>query len=58
MASFNFTPEFITQNTIKSNRVYGQAIFDRGAVEMINSEGARIEAWDQAIVIIKELSEK
>jgi uncharacterized Zn finger protein len=45
MASFNFTPEFITDNTINSNRVYGQAIFDRGAVEIISSEESRIEAW-------------
>jgi hypothetical protein len=58
MHNFNLTPEFIKDNTINSNRVYGQAIFDRGAVEIINFEGARIEAWDQAIIIIKELSEK
>ena len=45
MFDFNFTTEFINQNTIKSNRVYGEAIFNRGAVKVINTEDERIEAW-------------
>jgi uncharacterized Zn finger protein len=45
MNNFNLTPQFITENTTNSNRVYGQAIFDRGAVEITSSEESRIEAW-------------
>lgn len=45
MHDFNFTTEFINQNTIKSNRVYGTAIFDRGGVEIISHEDTRIQAW-------------
>jgi hypothetical protein len=45
MHDFNFTAEFINQNTIKSNRVYGTAIFDRGGVEIISNGNSRIEAW-------------
>jgi hypothetical protein len=45
MQDFIFSTEFIDQNTIKSNRVYGTAIFERGGVEIIVDEKTRIEAW-------------
>jgi uncharacterized Zn finger protein len=45
MQHFNFTEEFINQHMIKSNRVYGTAIFKRGAVKIIKLEEGLIEAW-------------
>lgn len=37
--------EFIEEHAIPSNRTYGKAIYDRGAVEIIESDGAFVEAW-------------
>jgi uncharacterized Zn finger protein len=45
MQHFNLTQEFINDNTINSNRVYGTAIFERGGVEIINSQENQVEAW-------------
>jgi uncharacterized Zn finger protein len=45
MSNFNFATEFVEQNTINSNRIYGTAIFDRGAVEIIDYSEFRVEAW-------------
>jgi uncharacterized Zn finger protein len=45
MFNFNFDTEFINQNTINSNRIYGEAIFNRGAVKIMSTEDAKIEAW-------------
>jgi uncharacterized Zn finger protein len=45
MKQFSFTQEFINGNTIKSNRVYGTAILERGGVEIIRSEKNQVEAW-------------
>jgi hypothetical protein len=45
MHHFNLTQKFINDNTIKSNRVYGTAIFERGGIEIIQSEENVIEAW-------------
>jgi uncharacterized Zn finger protein len=43
--SFSFTDEFINLHTITSNRVYGLAIFERGAVTIIESNLDKVEAW-------------
>jgi hypothetical protein len=43
--SFTFTDEFINLHTIKSNRIYGAAIFERGAISIIESKVGRVEAW-------------
>jgi hypothetical protein len=45
MRQFIFTQEFINGNTIKSNRVYGMAIFERGGVKIIRYEEHEVEAW-------------
>jgi len=45
MFNFSFSTEFINQSTINSNRVYGEAIFNRGAVTIINIDEASVEAW-------------
>jgi uncharacterized Zn finger protein len=45
MKHFNFTKEFITQNAIKSNIVYGTSICSRGAVDIINAGDNKVEAW-------------
>jgi uncharacterized Zn finger protein len=45
MQNFDFSEEFLNQNTIKSNRVYGTAIFKRGAIKIIRSQDNKIEAW-------------
>jgi uncharacterized Zn finger protein len=45
LASFTFTDEFINSHTIKSNRIYGVAIFERGAISIIESKVGGIEAW-------------
>jgi uncharacterized Zn finger protein len=37
--------EFIEKHAIPSNIVYGNAICNRNAVEVIGSSDARIEAW-------------
>lgn len=39
------SPAFIEAHAIPSNRAYGQAICDRGAVEIIESTDERVEAW-------------
>jgi hypothetical protein len=39
------TDEYIEANTIKSNRTYGTAIFDRDAIKIIANEDEYIEAW-------------
>jgi uncharacterized Zn finger protein len=40
-----FTTEFLTQNAIPSNFVYGTAIYEHGAVEFISNHPSKIEAW-------------
>jgi uncharacterized Zn finger protein len=45
MQRFNFTPEFITEHTILSNRAYGTAILERSGVEIIRFEEGLVEAW-------------
>jgi hypothetical protein len=42
---FNCTKEFINLHTIKSNRVYGTAISNRNAIEIIDLQDDRIQAW-------------
>lgn len=39
------TNKAINLITIPSNRKYGQAIFERGGVEFINSDEYSVEAW-------------
>ncbi len=50
MKNFNITPEFITQNTINSNRIYGTAIFEKGAIEIIRVEDTVVEAWVGGVI--------
>jgi uncharacterized Zn finger protein len=37
--------EFVEKHAIPSNIVYGSAIYNRNAVEVIESSDTRIEAW-------------
>lgn len=37
--------KFIEQNAIPSNITYGNAIYNRGAVNIIESTDVRVEAW-------------
>lgn len=39
------TNDFIKEHAIPSNIVYGKAIKDRNAVEIINIGNTRVEAW-------------
>ena len=39
------TAKELIQNSINSNRVYGTAIFERGAIEVISFGDNRFEAW-------------
>lgn len=45
MNQFNITSEFIHQNSIKSNRIYGEAICTGGAIKIIKSKENEVEAW-------------
>ncbi|MSR88322.1 MAG: hypothetical protein EXS67_01535 [Candidatus Margulisbacteria bacterium] len=37
--------DFIEKHSIHSSRVYGTAIHERGAVNIIASDDIRVEAW-------------
>jgi len=37
--------DFIEKNALPSNIAYGKAIYERGAVEVIESSDGRVEAW-------------
>lgn len=39
------TKEFIEENTIRSNRNYGDAIYTRGGVDYIEQKDDYVEAW-------------